>query len=124
MTIRQVTVEMILTALTSAQQALEFRVDDCRARGSDVEAQDLCEERNLICALRSALREAPIDPKLPAHVEAEQIENRAAEQAYRAELGVSEWEAFLTATERVRLNGLADLGCGTWGRERPKGLLK
>ena len=50
--------------------------------------------------------------------EAEDIEMRAADRAYRAGLGASEWEAFLTGDEWRRLKILAIAGCGTWGRDR------
>ena len=56
------------------------------------------------------------------HAENEQaaqaIEATAADRAYRAGLGVGEWEAFLMPEEYEQLVSLARSGYGTWGRER------
>lgn len=49
--------------------------------------------------------------------EADDIEMRAADRAYKAGLGVGEWEAFLTPDEVDRLIVLGDSGFGTWGQE-------
>lgn len=51
---------------------------------------------------------------------AEEIEYCAADRAYRAGLGVGEWEAFLTPSEVEKLKQLAKEGYGTWGREAMK----
>ena len=49
--------------------------------------------------------------------EAEEIEGLAADLAYVAGLGVSEWEAFLSEEQVNRLLDLGRQGYGTWGRE-------
>jgi hypothetical protein len=48
---------------------------------------------------------------------AEEIEDKAADQAYKADLGVGEWEAFLTEGDVKILVLLAKEGYGTWGKE-------
>ena len=46
------------------------------------------------------------------------LEMAGANRSYAAGFGVCEWESFLTASERDELNKLAELGCGTLGKER------